>query len=78
MDTEEHKARRFERGLRPELSKAVAMFQFSTYSEILQRVQLIAKDYVPKVDKPIGSSSTPAKKQWKGGFLQKQKFDGKP
>ena len=78
VDTEERKARRFERGLRPELYKAVAMFQFSTYSEILQRVQLIAKDYGPEVGKPIGSSSTPAKKQWKGGFPQKRKFDGKP
>ena len=35
VDIEERKARRFERGLRPELYKAVAMFQFSTYSEIL-------------------------------------------
>ena len=68
MDTEERKARPFEKGLRPELYKAVAMFQFSTYSEILQRVQLIAKDYGPEVGKLIGSSSTPAKKQWKGGF----------
>ena len=36
VDTEEHKARRFEKGLRLELYKTIAMFQFSTYSKILQ------------------------------------------
>ncbi|KAF3442830.1 hypothetical protein FNV43_RR16748 [Rhamnella rubrinervis] len=46
--------------------------------EILQRVQLIAKDPAPVAGGSTGSSSTLAKKQWKIGFSQKQKFDGKP
>ncbi|KAF3457716.1 hypothetical protein FNV43_RR02374 [Rhamnella rubrinervis] len=71
VDTKERKARRFKNGLRSELYNAVAIFQFSTYSEILQRVQLIAKDPAPVASGPAGSSSTPAKKQWKRSFLQK-------
>ncbi|KAF3443314.1 hypothetical protein FNV43_RR12996 [Rhamnella rubrinervis] len=39
---------------------------------------LIAKDPVPEVDKSVRSSSVPARKQWKGGFQQKRKFDRKP
>ena len=35
LDTEEHKARHFEKGLQPELYITIAMFQFFTYLKIL-------------------------------------------
>ncbi|KAF3443065.1 hypothetical protein FNV43_RR16986 [Rhamnella rubrinervis] len=44
VDTKECKAQRFKKRLQLELYNTVALFQFITYSKILQRVQLIAKD----------------------------------
>ena len=44
VDTEEHKARRFKARLRLDLYKAIVVLRLGTYAEILQRVQLIAKD----------------------------------
>ena len=76
VDTKERKARRFEKGLRPELYNAIALLQLPTYSEILQRVQLIAKDPTPEVVSHVGQGSFSTKRQEEGGFQQKRKFDG--
>lgn len=45
-NTEDRKARHFETGLRPDLYRAIAVLRLPTYAELLQRVQLIAKDDV--------------------------------
>ena len=58
VDTEELKARRFERGLRPDLYNAIAVLPLPTYADILQRVQLIVKDPTPLVTRTVGPSSS--------------------
>ncbi|XP_022859185.1 uncharacterized protein LOC111379977 [Olea europaea var. sylvestris] len=40
VDTEERHARRFERGLRIDIRKAVAVFQLSTYQGVLEKAQV--------------------------------------
>lgn len=46
IDTEERKALFFERGLRLDLKRIVSMFKLKTYSAMLQKAQLYAKDEV--------------------------------
>ncbi|KAF3448099.1 hypothetical protein FNV43_RR08809 [Rhamnella rubrinervis] len=68
VDTEKYTAWHFKKGLRLELYNVIALFQFPIYFEILQRVQLIAKDFVQEIAKPTRQGSVPARKSWKGGF----------
>ena len=72
MDTEELKARRFERGLRPDLYNAIAVLRLPTYADVLQRVQLIVKDPTSIVTRIAGPSSS-ARRNWGGNNQQKQK-----
>lgn len=46
IDTEERKALVFERGLRLDLKRIVSIFKLKTYSAMLQKAQLYAKDEV--------------------------------
>ena len=72
VDTEERKARRFERGLRPNLYNAIAVLRLPTYADVLQRVQLIVKDPTPIVTR-IASPSSSARRNWGGNNQQKRK-----
>ncbi|XP_022155935.1 uncharacterized protein LOC111022935 [Momordica charantia] len=44
VDTDWRKARKFERGLRPELRKHVAAFILITCAEVLQKAQILSQD----------------------------------
>ncbi|KAF3443402.1 hypothetical protein FNV43_RR13084 [Rhamnella rubrinervis] len=60
VNTEERKARCFEKGL--ELYNVIAVLRLPTYANVLQRVQLIAKDHNPEMSKTAGQSSTNQRK----------------
>lgn len=62
IDTEEYKGRHFKKGLKLELYSAIVMLRLPTYINVLQQVQLIAKDNIPKVTKTIKQSFFTQKK----------------
>ncbi|KAF3458022.1 hypothetical protein FNV43_RR02685 [Rhamnella rubrinervis] len=59
------------------LCNAIAVLLMPTYTDVLQRVQLIAKDHTLKVAKVVRQSSFAQRKPWRGGNPQKRKLDGR-
>ena len=66
VDAEERKVRRFERGLKPKLRKLVSMIELKTYSVVLQKAQILAKD-----DELSGASNSKERVQ---SFTQKKSW----
>ncbi|CAA3026430.1 uncharacterized protein LOC111385529 [Olea europaea subsp. europaea] len=66
VDAEERLARRFERGLRTDIRKAVVVFQLGTYQRVLEKAQVYAFD-----DDQTGESS----KQQTGSLDKRKWYD---
>ncbi|KAJ4717071.1 Retrotransposon protein, putative, Ty3-gypsy subclass [Melia azedarach] len=80
VDTEARKARRFERGLKPELRKLISVLELKTYSSVLQKAQILAKDEVEGTasePKDVGQNSQNKKTWIKPHLKRSDKWKGK-
>ncbi|KAJ4702887.1 Cellular nucleic acid-binding protein [Melia azedarach] len=80
LDTEARKARRFERGLKPELRKLISVLELKTYSAVLQKAQILAKDEVEATasePKDVGQNSQNKKTWIKPHIKRSDKWKGK-
>ena len=67
VDTEERKARRFERGLRSDIRKAVEVLDLRTYAEVVRRAQIVAKYDVPVSQETERGQGLAQKRTWGRG-----------
>ncbi|KAF3445930.1 hypothetical protein FNV43_RR11107 [Rhamnella rubrinervis] len=77
VDIEERKARRFVKGLRLELYNAIAVLQLPTYTDVLQRLQLIIKDHISEITKPTRQNFITQRRTWEGSNQHKRKGYGR-